>query len=33
MTFVKAEEEMIDLEMRRNIEIEMVTKEENKWKQ
>lgn len=29
----KAEEEMIDLEMRRNIEIEMVTKEENKWKQ
>ncbi|MFB2322418.1 hypothetical protein [Staphylococcus aureus] len=29
----KAEEEMIDLEMRRNVEIETVTKEENKWKQ
>ncbi|MEO4434283.1 hypothetical protein AB2980_20425, partial [Staphylococcus aureus] len=27
------EEEMIDLEMRRNVEIETVTKEENKWKQ
>ncbi|MGV1143792.1 hypothetical protein ACV56Z_12430 [Staphylococcus aureus] len=26
----KAEEEMIDLEMRRNVEIETVTKEENK---
>lgn len=29
----KAEEEMIDLEMRRNVEVETVTKEENKWKQ
>ncbi len=29
----KVEEEMIDLEMRRNVEIETVTKEENKWKQ
>ncbi|MDI1672487.1 hypothetical protein QI438_08320 [Staphylococcus aureus] len=29
----KAEEEMIDLEMRRNVEIETVTKEKNKWKQ